>query len=108
MTRRRPSEPEGSPPTTRREWLRPRELSAREQIAISTLWRWVEKGLVDVRRLGPRWGVRVAMATDPVAAVVRSWPQDEWGQPIAPSQRVPTKRARSRQVPSVGKPLPPR
>jgi transposase len=36
-----------------------RELAAREQVTTRTAWRWVEKGVLEVSRLGPRTGVRV-------------------------------------------------
>jgi predicted site-specific integrase-resolvase len=40
--------------------MRMRELCEREGIARSTAWRWVDKGLLQVSRRGPRTGVRVS------------------------------------------------
>ncbi|RPJ53074.1 MAG: AlpA family phage regulatory protein, partial [Acidobacteria bacterium] len=40
--------------------LRMREVCEREGIARSTAWRWVDKGLLQVSRRGPRTGVRVS------------------------------------------------
>lgn len=39
-----------------------RELAEREKVTTRTAWRWVEKGVLDVSRLGPRTGVRVRYA----------------------------------------------
>lgn len=44
------------------DWVKPRELAAREGIARSTLWRWIEKGIVEAKRRHPRTGVRVRVA----------------------------------------------
>jgi predicted site-specific integrase-resolvase len=45
-----------------REWVKPRELAKREGVDRVTIWRWVSKGLIEARRLGPRTGVRVRAA----------------------------------------------
>jgi excisionase family DNA binding protein len=42
-----------------RVWVTPRELADREGVTRQTVWRWVEKGLLETRRLGPRTRVRV-------------------------------------------------
>lgn len=38
------------------------EICEREGVSRRTAWRWVEKGLLEVSRLGPRTGVRVRYA----------------------------------------------
>jgi hypothetical protein len=43
------------------EWLKPRELAAREGVSRSTLWRWKEKGLVRARRFEARTGVQMRL-----------------------------------------------
>jgi predicted site-specific integrase-resolvase len=45
-----------------RAWLKPRDLAEREGVDRRTIWRWVEKGLVEARRLDARTGVRVRVA----------------------------------------------
>jgi predicted site-specific integrase-resolvase len=45
--------------SSERAWVKPRELADREGVHRATIWRWVEKGLAEARRLGPRTGVRV-------------------------------------------------
>lgn len=42
-----------------RPWLTPRQLAEREGVHRATIWRWVEKGLLETRRLGPKTAVRV-------------------------------------------------
>jgi predicted site-specific integrase-resolvase len=39
--------------------MKPRALAEREGVNRTTVWRWVEKGLVEARRLDARTGVRV-------------------------------------------------
>jgi hypothetical protein len=46
-------------------WQRVTDLAAAAGTDRRTVWRWVEKGLVEVHRLGPRTCVRVRMRTDP-------------------------------------------
>lgn len=43
----------------RERWMKPRALAEREGVNRTTVWRWVEKGLVEARRLDARTGVRV-------------------------------------------------
>ena len=46
--------------------MRVRELCEQEGISRRTAWRWVDKGLLQVSRRGPRTGVRVSFpTTDP-------------------------------------------
>ena len=45
-----------------RDWLKPRELAARQGVDVRTIWRWVEKGLVEAQRLDARTGVRLRVA----------------------------------------------
>ena len=45
-----------------REWVKPRDLAEREGVARQTIWRWVDKGLVETRRLAPQTGVQVRLA----------------------------------------------
>lgn len=42
-----------------RGWVKPSELADREGVHRRTIWRWVEKGLVEARRLEAHTGVRV-------------------------------------------------
>jgi predicted site-specific integrase-resolvase len=35
------------------------EVCARENISRRTAWRWIEKGVLKISRVGPRTGVRV-------------------------------------------------
>ena len=53
----------GSSPSEK-GWVKTRELAAREGISRSTVWRWVEKGLVEARRRDARTGVRVRLASE--------------------------------------------
>jgi predicted site-specific integrase-resolvase len=46
-------------PAPERVWLKPREYADREGVDRATVWRWVAKGLLEARRLGPRTDVRV-------------------------------------------------
>jgi hypothetical protein len=48
----------------RRRWEKPRTFATRERIAAVTLRQWAEKGVVEVRRLAPRTGVRVRYRED--------------------------------------------
>jgi predicted site-specific integrase-resolvase len=48
--------------SSRSEWLKTRELAAREGVHVDTIWRWVKKGLVEAKRLDARTGVRVRVA----------------------------------------------
>jgi hypothetical protein len=48
-----------------REWLKARELADREGVHRVSIWRWVEKGLAEARRLGPRTNVRVRTVESP-------------------------------------------
>jgi hypothetical protein len=49
------------PDTPERPWVKPAELAAREGIDRTTVWAWADKGIVEVRRRGPRTGVRMRM-----------------------------------------------
>lgn len=40
-------------------WLTITEYAAREGIARATVWRWVSKGILEIRRKGKRIGVKV-------------------------------------------------
>lgn len=40
-------------------WMKPKDMAAREGADPRTIRRWIDKGAVEVRRLGPRTGVRV-------------------------------------------------
>lgn len=51
-----------SPSDDRRRWLKASELAAREGVHRATIWRWIEKGLVEARRLDKATGVRVRVA----------------------------------------------
>jgi hypothetical protein len=42
-----------------RRWDKPRAFAQRERIDAETLRQWQEKGVVEVRRIAPRTGVRV-------------------------------------------------
>jgi predicted site-specific integrase-resolvase len=42
-----------------RLWLKPAELAAREGVSRATVWRWIDKGLLEVARRAPATGVRV-------------------------------------------------
>jgi predicted site-specific integrase-resolvase len=46
------------------KWLKPRELAEQEGVSRRTIWTWAEKGIVDVRRRGPRVRVRVRMTDE--------------------------------------------
>jgi predicted site-specific integrase-resolvase len=46
-------------------WLKPREYADREGVDRATVWRWVAKGLLEARRLGPRTDVRVREVPTP-------------------------------------------
>jgi predicted DNA-binding transcriptional regulator AlpA len=50
-----PGEPE-------RQWLKPSKLAAEHGVSRSTVWRWVDKGLVEARRVAPKTGVQVRQA----------------------------------------------
>lgn len=52
----------GSSSSDSRPWLKPRDLAAREGIHRVTVWRWVEKGLLEARRRDVKTGVRVRLA----------------------------------------------
>jgi predicted site-specific integrase-resolvase len=45
-------------------WLKPRELAEREGVSRRTIWRWQEKGVVEVRRRQRGLGVRMRLADD--------------------------------------------
>lgn len=45
-----------------RPWLKPSALAEREGVHRATVWRWVEKGLLEARRLDAKTGVRVRVA----------------------------------------------
>jgi len=47
--------------SSERAWLKPRELADRERVALSTISRWVDKELVETKRLAAHTGVRVRM-----------------------------------------------
>ncbi len=40
-------------------WLAAKEIARREGVTRETVWRWVDKGLIEVRRRGPKTGVRM-------------------------------------------------
>jgi predicted DNA-binding transcriptional regulator AlpA len=40
-------------------WLTVREYAAREGIDRATVWRWIAKGVLEVKRKAPRIGVKV-------------------------------------------------
>lgn len=42
-----------------RIWLKAREVAEREQVALRTVRRWVDKGILKKSDLGPRLGVRL-------------------------------------------------
>ena len=42
-----------------RPWEKPRAYAARKGIDLSTLRAWIDKGVLEVRRVAPRTGVRV-------------------------------------------------
>jgi DNA-binding transcriptional MerR regulator len=44
--------------------LKPSELAAREGVSRRTIWRWQEKGVVEIRRRRPQLGVRMRLADD--------------------------------------------
>ncbi len=44
-----------------RPFMKPRELAEEYGVSRSTVWRWQEKRILDVKRLGPRLGVRVRL-----------------------------------------------
>jgi len=52
-----------TPPSPPRDRMRVRELCEQEGISRRTAWRWVDKGLLEVSRRGPRTGVRVSFPT---------------------------------------------
>lgn len=54
----KPTKPDAPPP----RGYRMADVCAREGIDRRTAWRWVEKGVLVVSRLGPRTGVRVEYA----------------------------------------------
>ena len=47
-----------------RRWEKPRAYAAREGIDWSTLRAWMDKGVLEVRRMAPRTGVRVRAKDD--------------------------------------------
>ena len=49
------------PERPERDWLRPQQLADREGVSRRTVWAWVEKGIVEDRRLAPKTGVRVRL-----------------------------------------------
>lgn len=45
-----------------RDWLKPRELAAREGVSRRTLWRWAQKDAsILISRVAPRRGVRMRL-----------------------------------------------
>jgi DNA-binding transcriptional MerR regulator len=47
-----------------REWLKVKELAAREGVHPKTIRLWADKGLVELRRLAPRTGIRARLRSD--------------------------------------------
>lgn len=45
------------------EWLKVSELAARAGVNRTTIWTWADKGLVEIRRLEARTGVRARLRT---------------------------------------------
>jgi len=55
---------EDSSPSDPRDWRKPVDLAEREGVSRRTVWRWVQQGKLEVRRVDARTGVRVRAADD--------------------------------------------
>jgi hypothetical protein len=65
------------------EWMKPAALAKREGVSRATIWAWVEKDLVDVKRLAGKTHVRVRLRNaEEVALRTGRYHQNAYGEVI--------------------------